>query len=569
MAKRLAAAFGFAIAAIFIATGSAQALALIGLEVMSGAEQTEVVLKGDGIFKAYNLFESVQTRSVVLEIVGAELKVDKKSTKVGDKFLSTISLSEQIADGKNTKATFELVKPSRFKVSRGENLLVVAFSEAAAEEKKPIAPEAPPPQFTGVPISMDFHEAEIKNVLRMIAEVSGINIIAGDDVKGTVTTRMSKVPWDQALDVILKLKGLVKARDGNVLRILTVESLKREEEAKRAEEEAQAKARVAKAQALKAELEVVELEPLEDKLIPILYAKADEIKKNLDPFLSRDKTGKPRGFIDVNTHTNTLIIRDVRKNLEDIVKIVETLDRPTAQVLIEAKIVEATRNFVKDLGIQWGGGLASGDVVAAGGLGAAPTRGNLAVDLPAIGATGALQFSLGNIANTRVLDMRLSAMEKTGQGRILTSPKIATLDNREAVIQRGDRIPIRVLNQQGVTSTQFVDANLTLTVTPHVTSNQVVSMKISVALDEPDFGQTIEGVPKIVTRNARTEALVRNGETSVLGGLFSNTSAMDRDAVPGLSRIPIFGRIFKRDSSREESRELLIFITPYISTPPR
>lgn len=569
MVKRWTVSPGIAFAWLLIAIGTAQALALIDVEVKSDPKETRVVFKGDGNFRAYDLFESKTTRTVVLNIVGAKLNVREKSITVGDKFLSKIDLSEHIEGGAKVSATFDMASPSRPKVSRGEKSLMLTFTEAPAEEKKPPAPEAAPGQFTGQQISMDFQDAEIKNVLRMLAEVSGINIIAGDEVKGTVTARMTKVPWDQALDVILKLKGLVRVRDGNVLRILTTESLKREEEAKRAEEESQSKARVARAQALKAEKEVTELEPLEDKLVPILYANAAEIKKNLDPFLSKDSAGKPRGFIDVNAHTNTLIVRDVRKNIEDIIKIVETLDRPTSQVQIEAKIVEATRTFIQDLGIQWGGAILSGDVAATGGLESVPSSGSRVVNLPAIGPTGALQFSLGNIANTRVLDMRLSAMEKSGKGRILTNPKIITLDNREATIQRGDKIPIRVLNQQGVTSTQFVDANLTLSVTPHVSSKDMVSMKINVALDEPDFGQTIEGVPKIVTRNARTELLIKSGETTVMGGLFSSSSAMDSDSVPGLSKIPIFGRIFKRDANREESRELLIFITPYISTPPR
>lgn len=428
--------------------------------------------------------------------------------------------------------------------------------DAAAEQ-----PPADASAFHGQRISLDFHNSELTNILRAIAEVSELNIVAGDDVSGTITIRMQEVPWDQALDVILKVKGLVKQRDGNILRILTVDSLKREEEAQRAEEEAEARSRLAKAQARKAEIEAETETPLTEKLVPILYADAEEMKKNLEPFLSKDRAGEPRGFINVNTHTNTLIIRDTENNLKEIRKITKQLDQPTPQVMIEARIVEATRDFTRDLGIQWTGGFVKGKARLRGGLDPAT---NAAINLPAVGPTSALGFTLGNIANTRLLDIRLSALETQGKGRIITRPRIVTLDNKEAVIQRGDRIPIRVLNQQGVTSTQFVDANLNLTVTPHVTRDNFISISISVNLDEPDFGRTVDGQPTIVTRSARTEMLVKNGTTAVIGGLLQSTLADSDNQVPGISKIPIFGRLFRRNSKTEQTRELLIFITPSI-----
>ena len=448
----------------------------------------------------------------------------------------------------------------------GTALTRVASASQAPESDSPILKGSSAAElgFRGEKISLDFHNAELTNILRAIAEVSGLNIIAGDDVKGAITIRMDDVPWDQALDVVLKVKALVKQREGNIVRILTIDSLKAEEEARRAEIEANAKARLASARAKKAEqeVEVQELSPLTERLIPILYADAKQMKKNLEPFLSKDREGKARGFINVNDHTSTLIVRDTESNIVEIQKIIASLDRPTPQVIIEARIVEATLDFARDLGVQWGFGVLDDVLRLRGGLN--PSTGS-AVSLPAVGASSALDIAIGNVANTRILDLRLSAFESEGKARIITTPRIATLDNKEAVIQRGDRIPIRVLNQQGVTSTQFIDANLTLTVTPHITLDDFVGMKIEVNLDEPDFSRTsVDGIPTIVTRNARTEVLVKNGSTTVIGGLLQRTMSDNDNQVPGISKIPFFGRLFRRNSKSEQSRELLIFITPTI-----
>ncbi|MBI3089092.1 MAG: type IV pilus secretin PilQ [Candidatus Tectomicrobia bacterium] len=435
-----------------------------------------------------------------------------------------------------------------------------AAAPPAAAAERPAAP--PQPAFTGQKISLDFHNADINNVLRALAEVSGLNVITSEDVKGALSIRMEEVPWDQALDVILKVKGLVKREEGNILRILTLQSLKVEDEARRAEVEAESRMRVEKARALKAEQEVEVEVPLTEKLVPILYANAEQIKANLEPFLSKDRKGAVRGFINVNKHTNTIIIRDTEKNLRDIQTIIDRLDKPTPQVIIEARIVEATLDFARDLGVQWGSGLIEDELRLRGGLNPATGAG---VNLPAVGANSALDIAVGNLANTRVLDLRLSAFQSEGKARIITMPRISTLDNKEAVIQRGDRIPIRVLNQQGVTSTEFVDANLTLTVTPHVTLDDFIGMRIVVNLDEPDFSRTsVDGIPTIVTRNARTEALVKNGNTMVIGGLLQRTMSDNENQVPGIARIPLFGRLFRRSAKSEQNRELLIFISPTI-----
>jgi type IV pilus assembly protein PilQ len=413
----------------------------------------------------------------------------------------------------------------------------------------PVALEEPKgPVYTGEKISLDFQNADINDILRLIAEVSGLNIIAGSDVQGTITTRMVDVPWDQALDVILKVNGLSQEREGNIIRVAPTQRFIAERQ-----------------QRLQAQRTEAQVEPTVTQLVPVNYADAKELKSNLERLLS------DRGSLNIDTRTNTLIVTDTRERLDDVMALVGRLDRQTPQVMIESRIVETSRNFLRDLGIQLGARYANTTDVnfpnRVGVAGTASDAGNFLVDLPAAvgtGSGGAITFALAGAKS--LINLRLSALESTGRGKIISNPKIATLDNTEALIESGTRIPVKTVSAEG-TQTQFVDASLSLRVTPHVTPDGFINMKIQATKNEPDFGNQVEGIPTITTREATTVMLVRDSDTVVIGGLYRRTSSTAQDGVPWLSQVPVVGWLFKKTRVNDVNDELLIFITPKIIQP--
>ncbi|HZS36232.1 MAG TPA: type IV pilus secretin PilQ [Polyangia bacterium] len=422
--------------------------------------------------------------------------------------------------------------------------------------------------YTGRRIEMDFKDADIHNILRLLADVGQVNIVTTDDVKGTVTIRMRDVPWDQALDVILKSKGLGMQREGNLIRVAPAAVLEKELE----QEVARAKA-------------AVELKPIDTRLIPLSYADAAQIMPRVGEVMS------PRGKVSIDARTNMLIVSDVASNIALAEDLVRNLDTQTPQVLIEARVVEARSTFLRDIGIQWGGnsinstatgnptgiafpstvGVAGGatdNLASVAGLqqGGAVSP-NYAVNLPAAvgtGSGGALGLTLGSVNGTVNINLRLSALENTGNVRIVSAPKITTLDNIEATIEQGVAIPISVVSAAG-TNTVFVDAKLNLTVKPHVTNEGSVIMNVAITRNEPDFVNTgARGDPTILKKQARTEMLVRDGDTAVIGGIYTRNTGLSYAKVPWFADIPIFGWLFKNRRENDDRTELLIFITPRI-----
>ncbi len=424
--------------------------------------------------------------------------------------------------------------------------------------------------FTGRRIDLDLKDADVHNVLRLLADVGQVNIVTADNVSGTVTIRMRNVPWDQALDVVLQSKGLGMVRQGNMIRVAPLAALEKERE-----------------MALARRQQEVRLAPIETRLIPVSYANAADIQERASSMLSE------RGSIAVDARTNTLIVRDIGGNLNQIEELTRSLDTQTPQVLVEARIVEATSRYIRDVGIQWGGdatfssatgnptGLAfPNSVGVAGGAsdGNTPTAGlspfsntvpnpNFAVNLPAAvgtGSGGALGLTFGSIDNTINLAVRLSAAEATGLLRILSSPRILTLDNHEARISQGTLIPFSQVSAQGVQTT-FQEAKLQLLVRPHVTADGSVSMHVKINRDEPDFNQTsARGDPTILKREAETELLVMDGNTAVIGGIFTRNTGRNLDQVPFFGDIPLLGLLFQRRRASDTRGELVIFLTPRI-----
>jgi len=421
-------------------------------------------------------------------------------------------------------------------------------------------------RYTGKRISLDFKDADIHNILRLISEVSKLNVITSDDVSGKITVTMRNVPWDQALDIILKTKKLGKVRHGNIIRVAPLTSLV---------EEQQLEAKAAEARKT--------MEPLRVRLIPVNYAVAADVKAQVKDVLSQ------RGTVTVDKRTNVLIVKDVLENLIKAEGLVRSLDAETPQVLIEARIVEANTQFVREVGVQWGGDLsfsaATGNptglpfpsqVNMQGGADDSKTNtsfsgtanpGQFAVNLPAAvgaGSGGALGFIFGSAGGSAHLNLRLSALENRGAVKIVSAPKIATLDNHKAKIGQGVSIPISVVSAAGV-NTMFVEAKLELEVTPHITQEGSILMEISVRKNEPDFSRTgARGDPTILKKEAQTQVLVRDGDTTVIGGIYTKKTSDTFTGVPVLSRIPVLGWFFRNTKKNDERTELLIFITPRI-----
>lgn len=414
-------------------------------------------------------------------------------------------------------------------------------------------------------ISLKMTNIEVAVVLRALARAADQNIIVSQQVAGKININITQAPWNQVFLGILRTQGLSYAWEGQIIRIMTADDM--EEDIKR--------------QARKRELKLTE--PPLTRIVPIKFSSADKLKDNLEKFLTVDKDGKPIGSILVDDHTNSLIIQAIRNDMKSIVSVVEQLDKPTPQVLIEAYIVEANKDVARELGIQWGGlvrtgkgtGVGFGTGRDSGALGGTvdtavnPTSGTV-VDLPANPIGGFEPFTLGavyqNIGDL-LLTAQLSALQDKGKLNILSSPSITTLDNQTAYIESGEDIPFQTV-EDGEVNVEFKKATLRLTVTPHVIDDKTLKMYINVHKDEADFSQTVLGNPTIITKNAETNVIQLDGQTIVIGGLGKETTTRSDTGVPYLEDIPGLGYLFKRKSSSDNLEDLLIFITPHILEPP-
>lgn len=415
-----------------------------------------------------------------------------------------------------------------------------------------------PPQYTGEKIALDFFETDIKNVFRILREVSGKNFAIDKDVDGKVTLTLEHpVPWDQVLDLILKMNQLGKTLEGDIIRIATRTTLKREEE----ERQKKLKDRQTLEEQKKA------LEPIRTEYISINYSDADaEIKPHLEAIITKE-----RGSISVDKRTNTVILTDTENKIRQAKEIVERLDKVTPQVMIEARIVEANTTFSRTIGTQWGieGGFANEDDAA--GIG--PQRGfdifggtygyNMAVNLPPTDTSAAIGFNFMRIAGSPLsLNAAIAAMESEGGGKIISAPKILTLDNKEATIKQGLEVPYQTIDDDGQPEIQFKNVDLLLKVTPHITPDNRISMRLEITNNE--IATETGDIPALTTKEARTELLVNDGDTVVIGGILKSTKTYLDKGLPGLSKIPLLGWFFKTESESERKEELLIFITPRI-----
>lgn len=537
----------------------------------------------------------------VTEATGERVVLDIRKTTLPAKFRRALDTSafsgavKMIAAyerGDGVRVVVDLRRPVPYQLTRSGGQIVLAF-EGGSDEPRPAqvgevrtggreivvleggpaesagaggdgamagGPAGPSPEatlgYTGRRLSMDFVDADIRNVLRIIGEVSGLNVVAGDGVQGKVTVRLVDVPWDQALDVILKTRGLDQVREGNVIRIAPAEKIAQE----MAKQEEARKTAVAEA-------------PLLNDIIPVNYATAGEVLDKVQAVLSE------RGSASVDQRTNSVLVKDTADRLAEVRELVARLDTQTPQVLIEARIVEVASTFARDLGVQWGGtfnadtahGNSTGwafpnSINAKGDSGVQ----NFAVNLPAaVGAAspgGALALTFGSIDDILTLDLRLSAVENSGRGRVVSSPRVTTLDNKTAEISQGLEIPFTTATEEKI-ETSSIDYKLKLNVTPHVTADRSIIMKIDVTKDAPSatFRAVDSRTPAKETRAATTEVLVKDGQTTVIGGIITDTQGDTEIVVPFLGKIPYLGALFRKKEKRVDKTELIIFITPKIA----
>jgi len=592
---------------------SATAPTVTGIDVRTEADRLNITINGDGVLAHEAL--RVGERRLVVDLPHASSSLRRPTVNVGHRLLRQIRIGDH---SDKVRIVFDLGRQADYIVEpRGAQLLVTVKDATAAdraqshdmaamteasllppvqvetEQAKPrmVARRAAPAfrvrpiqmmtepepvekntpkddlvvgetRYMGRRISLDFQQADISNVLRLIAEVSGFNIVIGEAVKSKVTMKLVSVPWDQALDMILKMNGLGKIKQGNILWIDTLANIARQEDD-------EAKAKEAK----------IKAEDLVDRVFYIRNLQATELMTSLRQNLSA------RGLMQISQGTNALVVRDTETKMAVLKQLIEGLDLEVPQVQIEARIVQADTVYARGLGVQWGVtntdigpnsfssvGNLTGPFAPAAGTGSQVIPRDFLVNLPAqvagLPSVPGIGYTFGKLLPGFALDLRLSAGELLGLAKVIAAPKITTLDKREAKISQGESIPFQTTSLQG-TQTTFVDANLELNVTPQITSRdpkeigKQIMMRVRATRNAVGARSNPAG-PSIDRREANTQVIVRDGETMVIGGVFIDTQNNNVQGVPYLSRIPVLGWLFKNKSESVSKQELLIFLTPTI-----
>ncbi|WP_171263446.1 type IV pilus secretin PilQ [Acinetobacter silvestris] len=526
-----------------------------------------------------------QGSKVVIRMLGTKIPAHLARRLNVNDFATPVASVDAYNDGQNGVITIQSAGSYEYMAYQAENKLTVSLKKP--EEKKGLKNPLSANAYVGKKISLDFQDIEVRRVLQLLADFTGINMVAADTVQGNITLRLKDVPWDQALDIILKTKNLDKRRNGSVIWIAPVSELIKSEE-----------------DAAKAIAQSVKLAPLQTEYIQLNYAKAIDIEKLItqgrnsgsssssasssnssDPL--GDSVGSllsPRGTISVDPRTNTLIINDTAQKIDQIRKMIDLLDVSVKQVMIEARIVRATTDFTKEMGVKWGilsqGITRNNDLLVGGSettlwdLREPDDKGkytinrpdNLNVDLGVTGA-GASKIAFGLISlSDFMLDLELSALQADGYGEVISTPKVMTADKQQAKVASGQEIPYQSTTNSAAGSTattSFKQALLSLDVTPSITPDGKVQMQLNITSDSRG-GVAPNGEIILNKNEINTNVLVDNGETVVLGGIFEQETANKQTKVPFFGDLPYLGRLFRKDTKLENKRELLIFVTPRI-----
>jgi len=501
---------------------------------------------------------------------GGRIRVEVRNTQLPKElqrrldvtdFATPVQIVDALQEGADTTFTVTATGNYDYLAYQADNTLSINVNPLSDQE---VAQRDDIFKYTGEKLSLNFQDIEVRSVLQLIADFTDLNLVASDTVSGRITLRLKNVPWDQALELILKTKGLDKRQVGNVLLVAPAAEIAAREKLE-----------------LENQKQISELAPLRTEFIQIRYASANEL---FDLFNSSAAEGEKsmlsqRGSVIVDERTNAIILTDTADKLEEFRRVIAQLDVPVRQVLIEARIVTANANFSEQLGIRWGGGgierrgntaykvggsldtLGELQNIIVDGSGDISSPGDLVVDLGVQGE-GASSFGIGVTGADYLLDLELSALASDGHAEVVARPKVITADKSSATIESGVEIPYQEATSSGATSTSFKDAVLSLEVTPQITPDDRIIMELNVKQDT--VGQVFGGVPSINTNEIETQILVDNGQTVVLGGVFQTDKNVSTTKTPFLGDIPYLGRLFRRDVERDDKQELLIFITPRI-----
>jgi type IV pilus assembly protein PilQ len=494
-----------------------------------------------------------QGTKVIVRTLGSKIPAHLTRRLNVNDFATPVSSVDAVNQNGSGVITIQSAESYEYMAYQTDNKLTISLKRP--EVKNQLRPKTV--AYTGKKISLDFQDIEVRRVLQLLADFTDINMVAADSVQGNITLRLKEVPWDQALDIVLKTKNLDKRRNGNVMWIAPIaELIKAEEE---------------EAKALK---QSIKLAPLQTEYLQLSYAKAADIEKLITQNKGasgasndgdKESLLSSRGSISIDARTNTIIVNDTQQFIDKIKNMVGLLDVQVKQVMVEARIVTAETNFSRDLGIDWGiqrnnptlSDGANGSNVWGGDY--SPSL-DLSVDLGTATA-GTFSFGLLKISDY-MLDLQLTALQTDGLGEILSAPKIMTGDKQKAHILRGTEIPYQTYSAEGGTTTSFKEANLRLEVTPSITPDGKVQMELKIEKDS--IGTITPEGPSINTNELQTNVLVSDGETVVLGGIFDDLKARNSSKVPFLGDLPVVGNLFKNNSSTSSQAELLIFVTPRI-----
>jgi type IV pilus assembly protein PilQ len=474
-------------------------------------------------------------------------------------FATPVKTIDTFTRGNNVRMSIEAFGEYDHLAYQSEDEFTVEIKPTTKEEQEARRKEEF--GYTGERLSLNFQDIEVRSVLQLIADFTGTNIVVSDTVGGSLTLRLKNVPWDQALDIILKTKGLAKRQSGNVMLVAPSEEIAAREKLE-----------------LESQKQIEELAPLYSEFVQINYAKASDIAGLLQG--SEASLMSERGNVTVDERTNTLLIQDTAEKLEEIRKLVSRLDIPVRQVLIESRVVIAGTDFARELGVKFGlsntdvdgrnfnviAGSQPGDLAIGGGpigIENPPGSGNdsLVVDLAAPNAVGGLNLLTGKIGS-HLLRLELTAMQMEGRGEVVSSPRVITSNQQEAIIRQGVEIPYQEASSSGATSVSFKEAVLALRVTPQITPDDRIIMDVQVNKDS--VGEVFAGVPSIDTREVTTQVLVDNGETLVLGGIYEQEVIDQTEKLPFFGDLPGVGWMFRNKVQQDDRQELLIFVTPRI-----
>ena len=502
---------------------------------------------------------------VVLDFIGARVPPQLARTLDVMDFATPVKTIETRPENGNVRMTIATSGEFEHLAYQADDLYTVEFRALTRQEKETRRREQQ--VYEGERLSLNFQDIEVRAVLQLLADFTGLNMVVSDTVDGRITLRLRNVPWDQAMDIILKTKGLSMRRNDNVVLVAPTEEIAARERLE-----------------LESQQQIAELAPLRSELIQVNYAKASDLAALLKS--AENKLISERGSVSIDERTNTLLVQDTAAKLSEIRELIAELDIPVRQVLIESRIVIANNDFARDLGVKLGfsrsassgssqgiiGGGLPGDLDASNigftGIEIPAGSGNqgLLVNLPqtlAAGRGGAVNMLLGKIGSY-LLRLELNAMQQEGKGEIVSSPRVITSDQNKAVIKQGVEIPYQEATSSGATSVSFKEAVLKLEVTPHITPDDRVIMDLILNKDNPDFTRAVLGVPPVDTRSLETSVLVDNGETVVLGGIFERTQSTNSERVPFFGDLPYLGFLFKQEQIQDQNSELLIFVTPRI-----